>query len=138
LKTDVKFLLLKTEASVVEQAIEKLTDLYHRNDKIFVLCNQKQILEQIDERLWHHSHKSFIPYSVEGESTQSSSNILLSTQGSQIASAKALINIGAELPERLNTLREIIEFVGTSEGEKENARLRFKQYRQLGFNVSMA
>jgi len=137
LNTVVKFLLLKTETSIVKQTIETLTDLYHRHDKIFVLCEQRSVLEQVDEYLWHESHNSFIPYSVEGECTQSSSNVLLSTQSTQLSSSKAMINIGAELPDRLNNLREIIELVKTSEEDKENARQRFKYYRQLGFNVTM-
>ena len=136
MSTQVEFLLLATDSQLLSTAFTSLIQLYSDNERVLVVANNRQHLEQLDEMLWHNSSEQFIPYSLDSECYSLSVAVLLTDNQPESRRFQALLNIGAEVSINLGQFRSIIELVHPDEPSKEKARIRYKHYRQLGFSIN--
>lgn len=136
MNTSVEFLILNTNSQWLSAAIDSLTRLYSEFERVLVVAEDRQLLEQLDELLWHNSAKQFIPYSMDTECYSASVAVLLTDRQPERARYQALLNIGARISIKPESYRAVVELVNTDETSKEQARERYKQYRQRGCRVS--
>ena len=136
MSTQVEFLLLDNSGQLTSTTINLLTQLYNEYQRVLVIADTRQLLEQLDELLWHNSCKHFIPYSLDTECYSSSSAVLLTNSQPERLRYQALLNIGAKISVYPEQFSSIIELVDIDELTRESARQRYKVYRQLGFFVS--
>ena len=134
--TQVEFLLLDSNSQRMNSAIASLGQLYTQYDRVLVIAEKRMYLEQIDELLWHNSSEQFITYSLDTECYSSSAAVLLTDKQPTRTRYPTLLNIDGELPSNPEQFKNIVELVGADEHYKENARERYKIYRQLGFTIT--
>jgi len=140
MSTQVEFLLLDSNSQWISTAIASLSQFYSctysNNERILVLADNRQYLEQLDELLWHNSSEQFIPYSLDSECYSSSAAVLLTNTQPEKVRYQVALNIGSKILINPEQFRTIIEIVNVDDESKENARSRYKNYRQLGFPIS--
>jgi len=129
MSTNVEFLLLEKNSQWIATAIASITQLYCKNERVLVLADNRQQLEQLDELLWHKSSEQFIPYSLDSECYNSSAAVLLSDTQPERRRYQALLNLGSKMTVNPVQFRSIIEVVDTQEDNKSFARERYKNYR---------
>ncbi len=135
MNTQVEFLLLKSSKQIIRVAINKLAELYQPNERILVLADKRNLLEQMDELLWHNSSKQFIAYSLDSECYAFSTVVLLTDSQPKNMRYQTFLNMGERLPEKPEQFRRIIELVDNDENSIEEARKHYKIYRHLGFSI---
>lgn len=79
----------------------------------------------------------FVPHNLSGEITQFATPIEISWQGKRNAQRRdLLINLQTNVPDFVAGFNQVIDFVPRDETEKAQARERYKQYRQLGWQLN--
>ncbi|WOH37211.1 DNA polymerase III subunit chi [Thalassotalea fonticola] len=116
-------------------ACVKAADFYRQNQRVFIFCDDQQMAHKIDELLWAFDANSFVPHNLPGEGLNSGSPVEISWQA-PTNNRNILINLSGQVPSFASQFSQIIDFVPTDEALKKLARLRYRAYQQLGFNVS--
>jgi len=140
MNTQVMFYLLaqdnnedKFYASLL-QACFQAAYFYRQGQRVFIYTSDQQQAHIIDELLWSFEPDSFVPHNLFGEGPKGGSAIEISWQAPSNR-RPILINLTSTVPHFANQFSQIVDFVPTDETLKQNARERFKGYRQLGFQV---
>jgi DNA polymerase-3 subunit chi len=107
---------------------------YRQNQRVFIYTQDKQSAEQIDELLWAFDSDSFVPHNLSGEGPKHGSAVEISDQPLR-GRRPVLINLTPTAPSFASQFQFIVDFVPSNELLKQQARERFKAYRQWGFAV---
>ncbi|WP_286271243.1 DNA polymerase III subunit chi [Thalassotalea hakodatensis] len=109
-------------------------NFYRQNQRVFIYTDSQEQAHHIDELLWSFDPNSFVPHNLLGEGQKNGSAVEISWQA-PTNRRQVLINLTSTVPNFAQQYSNIIDFVPNDEKLKELARARFKQYRQLGFQV---
>ncbi|MFU2115381.1 DNA polymerase III subunit chi [[Pasteurella] aerogenes] len=105
--------------------------------KVLIACETEQQALNLDEALWQREPNEFVPHNLSGEITQFATPIEISWLGKRNAQRRdLLINLQTNVPDFVAGFNQVIDFVPQDETEKAQARERYKQYRQLGWQLS--
>ncbi|MCU9999006.1 DNA polymerase III subunit chi [[Pasteurella] aerogenes] len=105
--------------------------------KVLIACETEQQALNLDEALWQREPDEFVPHNLSGEITQFATPIEISWLGKRNAQRRdLLINLQTNVPDFIAGFNQVIDFVPQDETEKAQARERYKQYRQLGWQLS--
>lgn len=132
----VQFYVL-TQDNIYEQACDLAAKAWRLGKRVLIACETEQQAFEIDERLWAREPDSFVPHNLSGEVTQYATPIEISWKGKRNAQRRELlISLQQAIPEYVASFTQVIEFVPIQETEKAQARERYKQYRQMGWQLS--
>lgn len=121
-------------SSAFYHACLQASHFYRQNQRVFIYTQNKQSAEHIDELLWAFDSDSFVPHNLSGEGPKQGSAVEISEQPIK-GRRPVLINLTPTVPNFANQFQFIVDFVPTDESLKQQARERFKAYRQWGFKV---
>jgi len=89
----------------------------------------------MQQRLWQLSATSFLPNSGPDDEESCHASIIVDAHGANLLQDDILINLQLEYPPFFSRFRYLVELVGTDESDKAAARLRYKFYRDRGYQV---
>ncbi|WP_373777265.1 DNA polymerase III subunit chi [Glaesserella sp.] len=105
--------------------------------RVLIACETEEQAFSIDDALWARDPDEFVPHNLSGEMTTYATPIEISWKGKRNAQRRdILISLQTQLPDFINSFNRIIDFVPQDEAEKTLARERYKQYRQLGWQLT--
>lgn len=136
------YILEKTQPKAPLSAMETLAcDLaaqaWRLGKKVLIACETEQQAFRIDEALWAREPEEFVPHNLSGEITQYATPIEISWAGKRNAQRRdLLINLQNQVPDFIASFNQAIDFVPNEESQKVIARERYKQYCQLGWQLS--
>lgn len=113
-------------------ACRLLEKAYAKGHKVYVLCNDKQDAEFLDELLWTFKEDSFIPHNLQGEGPEPPPPIQIGYKGEPRGFNDILLNLSNEIPAYSFKFKRIMELVGNGEPEKEKSRTRYRVYKGKG------
>lgn len=113
------------------------TDYYRQGLGVFIYTQDQAQAEALDERLWQQPADSFVAHSLPGEGPRQGAPVIISWQNPQ-QKRPVLINLATLGPAFAGRFSQVIDFVPTDEVGKQQARERFKIYRQAGVTLSTA
>lgn len=137
----VQFYLLSqadsAEISAAEiQACELAANAWREGKRVLIACETEQQALNIDEALWAREPDSFVPHNLSGEITTYATPVEISWKGKRNAQRRdVLISLQQEIPDFVTSFNQVIDFVPVEETAKAQARERYKQYRQLGWQL---
>ena len=119
------------------QACELAASAWRQGKRVLIACETEQQAMNIDEALWARDPDSFVPHNLSGEITTYPTPIEISWKGKRNAQRRdLLISLQREIPDFVASFNQVIDFVPSDEAEKAIARERYKQYRQMGWQLS--
>lgn len=118
----------------LQLACMQAADCFRNNQRVFIFTDDQKSSHAIDELLWAFDADSFIPHNLPGEGFREGSPVEISWQP-PANRRQVLINLSSEVPHFAGQFSQIFDFVPTQETLKQQARLRYRAYQQLGFNV---
>ena len=121
-------------ADHLELACVQAANLYRQKQRVFIYVDDQKSAHQIDELLWAFDAQSFVPHNLPGEGLQSGSPVEISWQA-PTNNRNVLINLSSKVPDFARQFSQIIDFVPEQDELKQQARLRYRGYQQLGFSV---
>jgi DNA polymerase III subunit chi len=139
--TQVMFYLLNDEKqesadknSALHQACLQASYFYRQNQRTFILTEDKQHAEHVDEMLWAFDSDSFVPHNLVGEGPVNGAMVEIGCTQPK-GRRNVLINLTTSIPSFANQFQYIVDFVPSNAELKQLARERFKLCRQWGFSV---
>nr|WP_314740187.1 DNA polymerase III subunit chi [uncultured Haemophilus sp.] len=131
-----QFYVLKKD-NINELASDLAAQAWRLGKRVLIACENEQQAFEIDELLWARDPDSFVPHNLSGEATQYPTPIEISWKGKRNAQRRdLLISLQTTIPDFAASFNQIIEFVPVDETAKAAARERYKQYRQMGWQLS--
>ncbi len=89
----------------------------------------------LQQVLWQQAVTSFLPSAKSDEVSSEFSPIVLDADGEQLRQDDILINLQTQHPPFFSRFRYLVELVGVDEADKVAARLRYRFYRDRGYEV---
>lgn len=121
-------------AARLRQACQLAADFYRQNQKVFIFTENQANAEAIDELLWAFEADSFVPHNLAGEGPSYGAPVEISWLA-PTNRRPVLINLTNTVPGFANQFAQLVDFVPAAEQLKQQARERFRAYRQWGFVV---
>ena len=90
---------------------------------------------QIDDLLWTFRDISFLPHSLADAEDALSSEICIGWPGLTTADKDVFINLDNAIPQNAENFQRVVEIVPADEPYKTQARERYKQYREKGYEL---
>ncbi|MFC1170349.1 DNA polymerase III subunit chi [Pasteurella multocida] len=132
-----QFYLLSEQAQMEKMACDFAASAWRLGKRVLIACETEQQALDIDEALWAREADEFVPHNLSGEVTTYATPIEVSWKGKRNAQRRdLLINLQAEVPDYVSSFTQVIDFVPVEEHLKVLARERYKQLRQLGWQLS--
>ncbi|WP_334054382.1 DNA polymerase III subunit chi [Pasteurella multocida] len=132
-----QFYLLSEQAQMEKMACDFAASAWRLGKRVLIACETEQQALDIDETLWAREADEFVPHNLSGEVTTYATPIEVSWKGKRNAQRRdLLINLQAEVPDYVSSFTQVIDFVPVEEHLKVLARERYKQLRQLGWQLS--
>ncbi|GGB36840.1 DNA polymerase III subunit chi [Oceanisphaera marina] len=122
----------------LEQWVCQLTtDCYRQGLGVFIHARDQAQAEALDERLWQQPADGFVAHNLQGEGPRQGAQVMIGWQAPQSGRA-VLINLAPVAPDFARRFKQLIDFVPSDDEGKQQARERFKAYRQAGFTLTTA
>ncbi|MGL5039379.1 MAG: DNA polymerase III subunit chi [Aeromonas sp.] len=122
------------QASAVERLACQLSAESWGAGHIYLLCNDEAQALRLDELLWQLPAERFVPHQLQGESGMAPVEIGYQPPKRRYA---RLINLANTTPLFAGHFAQVVDFVPTDEIQKQQARERYKHYRQAGHTLEM-
>ncbi|MGC6247707.1 DNA polymerase III subunit chi [Bisgaard Taxon 45] len=132
-----QFYLLSEQAKREKMACDFAASAWRLGKRVLIACETEQQALDIDEALWAREADEFVPHNLSGEVTTYATPIEVSWKGKRNAQRRdLLINLQVDVPDYVSSFTQVIDFVPVEEHLKVLARERYKQLRQLGWQLS--
>jgi DNA polymerase III subunit chi len=103
-----------------------------------VVTGESQDLRTLDTELWTFSALEFIPHchaaSAEPQ-VLSASPVVLADTARGTPHQQVLVNLGQAVPDGFERFERLIEVVSQDEGDRQQARARWKHYADRGYAI---
>lgn len=103
--------------------------------KLVILCPEQQ-LDEVDRELWRFSALDFIPHSKVGTPQAPLSAVLLTADAAASSETDVLLNLTDTVPDHFARYERLLEIVPQDEAGKEQARERYRFYRERGYQLA--
>ena len=102
-----------------------------------VYTNQADRLAQFDAALWTFSALDFVPHAYADSPLAAATPVLLAHDAESAPDSDVLLTLDDEAPPHFEALfkryERVIEVVSSDDDDRQRARVRFKNYRECGF-----
>jgi len=136
---EVSFYILPSESAQerYEFACKLIEKAYRSGCFCYVLTDNAEQSQKIDDLLWTFRAGSFIPHQIyTGELPNIEKVILIGSLDAPENWQKTLFNLSSHYPEIGPQTERILEILDNSEITKELGRNRYRQYQQSGVTIT--
>jgi DNA polymerase-3 subunit chi len=116
----------------------KLIEKAYRNGQFcYVYTDSLQQSQQLDNTLWTFRENSFIPHQIYNDQLPDyDQTILIGSQSAPKKWQTLIFNLSSTYPSDLAQTDRVLEILDNDEKLKQAGRIRFRQYKQDGFDVT--
>ncbi len=103
-----------------------------------VVTGEGGLLRELDVSLWTFSPLEFVPHchSTAEPAVLETSPVVLAEAVRDTPHQQVLVNLGGPVPEGFERFERLIEVVTTDEGDRQEARRRWKHYADRGYAIT--
>lgn len=114
---------------------ERVCEQFRRGHRVLVMAADQTQAEAMDELLWRLPTDAFVPHNLSSEGGHGSP-VEISWPGQTVAGPRqVVVNLSSDAPQAASRAQIVLDVVPQNEALRARARERFKQYRQLGFQL---
>jgi len=106
-----------------------------KGHQITIISRDDEAGSHLQQRLWQHAATSFLPSATPADALRQGTPIVLGVDGEALLQDDILINLQTAHPPFFGRFRLLVELVGTDDEDKVAARVRFRFYRDRGYEV---
>jgi len=103
--------------------------------KVFVSCPDRETAQRFDRMLWMTPATGFTPHCAAADPLAPVTPVLVDHDGTNPPHDEVLLNLRAECPPYFSRFERLIEIVGLEDGDRAEARNRFRYYRDAGYDI---
>ena len=106
-----------------------------RNRRLFILVSDASMAERIEHGLWTTLPTGFLPHCRSDHRLAAETPIVVDWRSDQLVHDDVLINFRTECPLIFSRFNGLVELVGHDETDRADARLRYRFYRDRGYEI---
>ena len=136
---EISFYILPSESTQerYEFACKLIEKAYRSGCFCYVLTDNAEQSQKIDDLLWTFRAGSFIPHQIyTGELPALEKVILIGSLDVPELWQKTVINLSSYCPKQVDKIERILEILDNSEATKELGRNRYRHYQQSGIAIT--
>lgn len=122
-------------ADRVAAACALLGGAWAKRKTMLVYATENEVAHQVDRQLWTYPALSFVPHCRADSPLAAETPILITDHLDTPPQTERLMNLSRDLPPGFERFDNLIEVVGQDEADRDAARERVRQYKQLGHDV---
>jgi len=120
----------------VEKTITKLVEkIYGLKQNILIYCQDKNLVQIIDDILWSYSTKTFLAHATSSDPAPEKQPIYITEKEENPNESSILIALGENIPDFYNKFSKYISIFGSSDEELTSARSRYKQLKGQSLDI---
>jgi len=131
----VDFYILSDQATREAFTCDLAAKIYLQTLPLYIHASSRDEAVVLDELLWTHADVSFLPHCLVDSEDANTSSITIGWEGMHSNSTQILINLSSTIPDFASDFDRVVEIVPADESYKLQARERYKEYRQAGFEM---
>ena len=109
--------------------------VFRQGMKIHIHTDSRDAAVVLDDYLWTYRDISFLPHQLAGDGGEADTPITIGWNGTVPAGAGVLINLAANIPDFAAGFARIIEIAAAYDPLRNQARDRYRRYRDLGYEL---
>ncbi len=95
-----------------------------------------ELARSLDRMLWTFQATSFVPHCLAQDRLAGETPVIIVSNLEQAVQDELVINLSPECPPGFGRFRRLIEVVGLEEEDRKLARLRWRFYKERGYELS--
>ena len=115
-------------ASLADSAVKK-------GRRLMLFTTDAQAASTIERYMWTQPAIGFLPHCRPDHALAAQTPIIVDWLGQQLLHDDVLVNFQSQHPPFFSRFRRLIELVGLDEEEKAQARVRYRFYRDRGYEI---
>ncbi len=136
----VDFYILPENGNQKYFACALIQKAWKQGNNIFVNTHSESEAAAFDDLLWTFKDISFLPHCLASNNNTEDSPIVIghdNQMNSEIPEHTAImINLTDQIPQDMSKIERVLEIVAGSTSERQQARKRYAEYRDLGHELS--
>ncbi|OGA26443.1 MAG: DNA polymerase III subunit chi [Betaproteobacteria bacterium RIFCSPLOWO2_02_FULL_65_24] len=117
-------------------ACQLTTKAFAQGLHVLIFAPDDAIARAIDRQLWTFQATGFVPHCMAGERLAGETPVLISASIGEAGHDGLLVNLSDACPPLFARFRRLIEIVGNDDQDRLAARLRWRFYRERGYEVN--
>lgn len=118
-------------AKVAELAASALK----KKRRLMLFAADAAAAQRLAHYMWSYPVTAFLPHCPPDHQLAAETPIIIDWQGEHLPHDDVLVNLKAEHPPFFSRFRRLIEIVGRDEEDKAAARLRYRFYKDRGYDI---
>ncbi len=111
------------------------TKAYARGLRVLALCADSEASQKFSRLLWTTPAIGFVPHCAPADRLSAVTPVIVDHEGTRLLHDQVLLNLRDEWPPLFSRFERLIEIVSIDEGDRRQARARFKFYRDRGYEI---
>ncbi len=135
MRARVDFYILPDLANPQRFACQLTGKAWKMGNDVYIHTDTENHADTLDDLLWTFHDTSFLPHQKMNNSVQNDAPIILGWTEQIPEHRKILVNMSENVPEFANSFDRVVEIVAGDKNGKQQARLRYKYYRDQDFDL---
>lgn len=106
-----------------------------RGVRMTILTPDGETTEQVDKLLWTQPPLGFLPHCRAHHKLAAVTPIILDHVAEPVVHEQVLVNLCEACPPMFSRFERLVEIVSLDEADREQARARFRFYRERGYEI---
>ena len=103
--------------------------------QMLVYAPDAETASRIDRMLWTWPATGFVPHCAIHDPLAEETPVLIAAGDETPRRCELLLNLSPECPPHFERFERLLEVVGTDETERNQARTRYRYYRERGYSI---
>ena len=131
----VDFYILQDQNPPEKFACDISNKLLRQGLTIHIHTDNRETAVSLDDYLWTYRDISFLPHKLVDDRDLPDTPVTIGWNGSAHTTAGVLLNLGMNIPDFAGSFARIIEIVAATDQTRAQARDRYRQYRDRGYEL---
>lgn len=135
--THIDFYILEQQppTAIYPFACQLIEKLLQQNQRAFVVCNNAQECETLNQLLWNYNDISFIPHCLANDAVAAETPILIGLL-TELTNQTIVLNLSNATISQLNQIKRLIEIVPDEPAWRQASRQKFISYKNQDCELS--
>src|SRR5262245_26803929 len=121
--------------SKLQAACQLVAKAVREQSQVVVYAPDQDTARSFDRLLWTYQAIGFVPHCLASDPLSAETPVVIAHEGAEHAHYRLLLNLHSESPPSFSRFERLIEVVGTDEDDRQQARTRFRFYRDRGYEI---
>jgi len=122
--------------SRLQAACQLVAKAFQQRLRVVIYAPDENLARGIDKLLWTFQAIGFIPHCMAHHATARETPVVISGDNAEMPHHQIMLNLHADSPPMFGRFERLIEVVGCDEGDRKLARIRYRHYRDRGYEIS--